>query len=317
MKRMLGLLLLLALASLGFAQPDPNVPPPLEQRVEMTLMMLRLFDRMPPVMKATTDGLFLIHNGVLTKYDAEKGQLAGTLALFGEPFDWPPDYQPVGDDGNVFLLERMRRMMMPGITNVDHDLLIVIGGQFFRLDARTLEVKVAATVLTPDPLLEAARIIIQQDGMGMVTNPMAMFQSSQLEPTGRTLHLMQGANQVVSINIDTGAVVANQPLPPSMQQRLIPSTKAGPFAENPAPASPVDGKTFFSIGRLVVQPNRVVIKDETGVEYELRGNLAQTLAKAQGTDTARLLVSGIYQHTPATGIIEVGAYIELTTVKPE
>jgi len=127
---------------------------------------------------------------------------------------------------------------------------------------------------------------------------------------------MQGNNQVVNINIDTGSAIASQ-LPPGMQQRLIPAAKVGPFADNPAPAGPEDGKTVFSIGRVVAQPNRVILKDESGAEYELRGNMVKQLANAQGIDKARLLVSGIYQHTPATGVIEVGAYIELTTVKPE
>jgi len=316
MKRMLGLLLLLALASLGFAQPDPNAPPPPDQRLEMTLMMLRMLDRMPPIMKATPDGLFLVHNGILAKYDAEQGQLAGTLPLFGEPFDWPPDYQPQGDDGNLFLLERMRRMLIAGISSVDHDVLVVLGSQFFRIDANTLQVKIVSTVVKPDPLLEAARLLAQPDGMGVVSNPMALFSPPQLELTGRMLHVMRGNNQVISINVDTGNAIAGK-LPPAMQQHLIPATKVGPFAENPAPVGPQDGQPIFSIGRVVAQPNRTILKDELGAEYELRGNLAQTLAKAQGLDNARLLISGIYQKGPGAGVIEVGAYIELTTVKPE
>jgi len=318
MKRMLCLFLLLALAGAAFAQPDPNAPPPPDQRLEMTLMMLRIVDRMPPMMKATPDGLFLIHNGVLVKYDAETRQPAGTLALFGVPFDWPPDYQPQDDGGNIFLLERMRRMMVPGISTADHDLLIVIGSQFFRIDARTLRVKVAATVLTPDPLLEVARMFTQPDGMGVVSNPMSFFQPSQLEVTGRTLHIMQGYNQLVSINIDDGTVLAHQPLPPGMQQRLIPPAKAGPFAENPAPAGPVDGKSFFDIGRVVIQANRIAFNDETGAEYELRGDQAQWLAKAPGIANARMLIAGIYRKgAGGNGAIEVSAYIELTTARAE
>lgn len=291
MIRKLSLLVLLLLLAAGaFAQPDPNQPNPAPNRPaapqpgNMAMNMARgvlfqLVRDQKTLMVRTNDGLFVLRSGVLAKYQPDTLNQPQIKELFPAPIAMPAGDNPDEAKVREWAMDVGKRILPAVIVPLGQDLVIIIGEQFFRINGVTLEVKVAKQILPKNPMPELNRLM-------MMTAPPSAVVSTQ-EPV---LFLSRG-QQLLSVNINTGELLADGVLPEKMQpERLLAGMWGGrqpgmapgnPPAGRPG-AEPVQGNPIVVVGTVSHRenPDTWSVADDGGNVYILTG---EQLAKLKAT----------------------------------
>lgn len=290
-----ALMVILLPAGLVFAQPDPERPQPEVapaipklQQIITQVMAQRMTEQRTQILQ-TAKALFVLRGGVLAKYDATTLDMQTMVELFG-----PMPALPAGENGGAadkqrWLLEQAKRLMPAAMLQTGNDLLLVISEQFFRVDTATLKLKVKAT-LAPDGDL----------AQNIARRLLSTFAVPALELHDTTLYIAHG-DQLLSVNINDGKILATGALPAQMQVGILPGAdplarllkraklgKLDPAAAQAAPTTAVgtmvkhagDGETFWTV------------KCDNGDEYVLTGDKLPELLATPKIDGARVRVTG-------------------------
>ena len=318
--RLLGGVLLLALAgACALAQPDP-VHPPSDPKLAGAIWMLGALDKGEVAMKTTPQGVFCIGHGVLSKLDPVTLEEQGTLELFGPKFDWSDAALANLDEGVAFLLERVRRLCYPNMAVAGNDLLIVMGEYYFRVDMATMKLKAASVLCDPDLLGELARVVRPEAGADASKfNASYLFAPAQFAVAGQQANLISN-NQLTSIRITDGKVLAVRDLPAKLTEHLFPGGKG--LTPNKPVAKAVDGKPFSVVGTVTKRADRWAITEANGAEYLLTGVPAQQLAADPNSPGTRAIVLGTFHartadQPPCAGTLDATAYMPLPVAKIE
>ena len=312
---MLAALLLLS-SAFAMAQPDPDHPQP-DPRFMEPLMILRNLDQLPPLVKTTPYGIFLVCHGVVVKYDPVTGEEKGTLELFGPAPQWSDERLQDFSEGVVFLLERVRRVLQPSLETDGKNLLILIGGQLFCLDMDACKLRYTLVVFQPDIMQEFIDHARSETSLRAASN--RLFPPAQLQVVGKSAVLLRD-NQMVMVNLEDGTVLSRRTLPARLTASLTPAPKTGPFAEKPVPGL-ADGKPYLAVGRLSDQGNGTWdFQDERGGDMLLRGAAVARLTALPEITRTRVIVQGIY-HAPAKatgnpGVLDLQHFAQLTVLQP-
>lgn len=322
---LLSLVLLLVLANLAFAQPDPNNAPPLDNRLMVPMLMLRSLDQMPAITKNSPQGFFALRHGILVKYDAQTLKEQSTLELLGPLGEWNKERLSNWDDAIIMLLGRVRHMM-PGNLLVDgKDLIILLGGQYLRVDSEKMQIKCAVQLLDPDPLLDIARSMQQAEGMAM--NAAKLFIPMQAEVDGKVVHITHGSELYI-VNAEDGKLLARNSLSAKLNEDLIPMPNIpipGMGGGKPEAATPEDDKPFTIIGVITKHPEAGdgvwTIKEGNGAEYVLLNGQGARQGSVPRIEGVRVLVRGTYRAEAkdmpkfGKGYLEVVGFLLLTTIE--
>ena len=170
---------------------------------------------MPPpppaiLMKAGTNGLFVLAGPSLIKYDATTLKQQAVLELAK-----PKDGQSSTDSQDRPPMPPMLSANMMLTSGADNTtlVLIVIGNKFYSIDAATLSIKAQATL----PKLQMPELggdNARPDGPGMP----CMMARPEMELLGNTLYVQQ-AHQIVAIGITDGHIIAQTTLPKPPQPK--------------------------------------------------------------------------------------------------
>jgi len=207
MQRYLFLLaIVLTLAASVFAQPDPNAPAnpqpqPGGRRGGMPGAGMNALDNLSPVnLMVLPEGVFVLHSGVLAKFNAETLEPGGVLELFGPLPARPVMPQNPTQQDRAALRDWMQqnavRLAPSGTLEKDDRLYIVIGNKYFRINAKTLVPEVKADL----------------GGAGNNPRMPVLGGAPQLKLEGGVLFVVLG-QELLTVEPDTGKVTKRVLLP--------------------------------------------------------------------------------------------------------
>jgi hypothetical protein len=161
-------------------------------------------------MKATDNNLFMLIGATLFKYDTALKQ-QGMLNLIE-----PPTETDVSERSPMPPMPMP--MPMPGVMLVagtagSQSLVILLGDQFFRVDAESLSIKAQAMLPAPEPPKDMPNPR-HVEGFDRPCPPMVMHMAppAGLELHGDKLYVLR-ANMLCAINIKDGSIVGQTKLP--------------------------------------------------------------------------------------------------------
>ncbi|MHB9133210.1 MAG: hypothetical protein ACYDBB_19240 [Armatimonadota bacterium] len=278
--------LLLMLVTGVFAQPDPNQPAPnpgpnrqpAPGNMAMNMarnILYQLTREQKTLMVRTDNGLFVLRTGVLAKYQPDVLNQPQIKELFPAPMAMPVGDNPDEAKVREWAMDVGKRLVPAVIVPVGHELVIIIGEWFFRIDSETLEVKIAKQLLPKNPLPEWVRL------QSLIAPPSAV-----VSPKEPVLYLSRG-QQLLAVNINTGELLSGGVLPEKMQpERLL----AGLYGRQPdggrgggnPPGRAAQGAPISVVGTVThrTNPDSWGITDDEGNAYLLAGD---QLEKLKGT----------------------------------
>lgn len=214
MQRYLLLLVMLgALVTAAFAQPDPNNPgnQPRDRQDNRAGNLLgagmAALGGQNAVLEIQPDGIFVLRNGVLAGYDPVTFKQTGTLELFG-PLPARPamPQNPTPQDREAlrnWMVEGMARSAPAAMLAKDGALYIVIGNRYFCVNGTRMELVAKAD------LAAAEGANARRGGLG------ATMAAAQLKMEAGTLYALIGQN-LLSVEPATGKVLHQVQLPREM-----------------------------------------------------------------------------------------------------
>lgn len=178
------------------------------------------------IMEMAPQGLFVLRGGILAKLDAKTLKEVAVVELFGaapvRPTTQPARNAPPTPEWTKYYAEMAKRNAAPALLAAEKNLLIVIGDQFFRIDAETGKVAAKAS-LTPAPVVPA-------DPNQPQPQPQPATNAAPLlEMNGTTLIVLNGMN-VTAVNIEDGKILATGKLP----EKMAPPQGGGRGGNQPA-----------------------------------------------------------------------------------
>ncbi len=160
-------------------------------------------------MEITANGIFVLDNGVLAKFDPTSLKQAGvSLELFGPLAERPTMSTPPTDAEQqamrTWMMDYMKRTSPPTMLAQGDELLIVMGNSYFRVNQLTMAIDATqATLITPSTEAQPQ-------------NPRPMMNSKPvLLLAGNMLYILLNGN-LVKVNAETGAVLCSNALPKEM-----------------------------------------------------------------------------------------------------
>ena len=155
----------------------------------------------------TSQGLFVLRNGVLAKYDLANLKAPQVFELFGPAPTMPAD--ATDRTAVQAYMTDMQRRTAPGLLLAhDASLLVIVGNGFARISQSTLDVEATADLTPP---ADAATTAAATQGRRMPDSVTAQLQ-------GENLYLIR-SREVVALNVKTGAILSRVALPEEMQPR--------------------------------------------------------------------------------------------------
>ena len=308
----------LAVTVSSMAQPDPDHPQP-EARVpanqrpaqaqqpqaQLFQRAMMLSNQQRTQMCLTPQGVFVLRSGVLAKLHPTTLEIQhDPVELFGPLPVRPAEENPAA---NLQLLnESIKRMLPAAMLAQGDDVLIVVGEQYFRVDAATLDVKVNTPLGNP----------FQPNQYEM----MRLREASDptLSVRDKTLYVAM-VDKVVAVNIADGVVLARGQMPAKMQmppmQQLMPLLRNMNMPRDQQPA--VEAKPITLIGTLTHHDDHggfwAVKIPENNEEYVLSGDRLTELSHILNVAGRRIRVTGML--TPPTtvqlngkGVLEITQY---------
>lgn len=158
----------------------------------------------PAAMEATDDGLFILQNGLLAKFDVKNLKLLGGLRLL-EPIPAAPQTNDPAERIRYF--QEVARHLAPA-TMIVHkrNLIIVQGNDFLRIDTQKLTIDLRTNLVAPADVAKGAT---QLSDLFQPQRPPAYQVSEEI------LYLLR-ADEIVAIDLTTGKVVSRGALPGEM-----------------------------------------------------------------------------------------------------
>ncbi|MCE5313533.1 MAG: hypothetical protein ABFD49_02015 [Armatimonadota bacterium] len=152
--------------------------------------------------KCSETGVFALDGGALTKFETGTLKELGKLDLLGKIETSKPD--ACGPDMNRPGPIPERGIML--FAKNGADIIVILGDQFFRIDAATFKIVTHATIAKPERPAHSPGAPGARD-MGVTPRPSVDFPELQ----GRTLYMTQ-ADGILAIDIDTGKVTGQAAL---------------------------------------------------------------------------------------------------------
>ncbi|HEY3418552.1 MAG TPA: hypothetical protein VGM23_16875 [Armatimonadota bacterium] len=215
--------IVVALATCALAQPDPNTPATANQQANQgrfngmmgggqNNMALEILPR----------GVFILHNGVLAKFDVETLKAAGNLELFGPLPPQPPMPQQNATDQDREAMRKwatlaLPRTAPPATLALDDMLYIVIGTTFFRVNTATLALEAKSDLAAPAAAAPAA------GGAPAAGNN---FRANQMLGSPALMKLDRGVlyviiqQELLAVDPKTGNVTTRVQLPKELLQNI-------------------------------------------------------------------------------------------------
>jgi hypothetical protein len=264
--------------------------------------------RQPTVMELTDQGLIVITNGVLARYDAKTLEAKGTVDLLGPLPEAPQpptaldDLQLYFQDYQLYTQELAKWRETPVMTTLGQYLLVVLGDQFYRIDSETMTIEVQASV-------EA------EPADGADPLPPLTGVTPILSLHGTMLYVLR-SNRVSAIEIKEGKVMAATTLPAEMVGGVAavrPPAVGGGGVVVP-PTTPVATPTTL-VGTIVnhddLEGGFYTVKLDNGDEYVLAGTALEKLLLTPNIEGKRVRLTGTTSNQP--GIAQYGkGYFNLT-----
>lgn len=281
--------IVLALTAAAWAQPNPNEPQPAPRikpnRQELMLGLLNRFGpEQRPLTALTPQGFFVLRCGVLAKYDAVSLKPAGVIELFG-PLAAPMN-KTTPEEQQQMLIERGKRVLPAAMTVRGTDLLVVIGEQYFRIDAVGCTTKARGSLTpagAPDDMWAPERLV-------KITNP------PLLEVNGDVLLVLRD-QQLVSVQVADGKVLGTATLPAVMfptPAALMGRGKERPLLQNDAATRPAPPPVqIVVVGKVVHYVGFWGLKDDEGAQYVLQGAEAERMLKTPQIEGMRVRITGL------------------------
>lgn len=162
-------------------------------------------------MMITANGVFVLHAGVLAKFDATTLQPQGAaLELFGPLAAMPTLSEPPTDQERTAMQSWVKgftmRLSPATMLAKGDELLIVQNNNFFRVNQQTMAVDTTKAGLLSQNAWAQTQLPVTQ---------LLMTGKPVLQLVDNTLYVIIGAN-LVTVNADTGAVLSNGTLPQEM-----------------------------------------------------------------------------------------------------
>ncbi len=205
------------LSPLAFAQADtaPKAKPEADRKPVITV------DRWNTAVETTANGIFLVHAGILVKFDPKTLQQQGMVELFGPMPPMPVAAEGADPDRQAFakwMQERTRRMSQPVMIVDGEALVVVVAEKYLRLNQKTLTIDAQADLRAPDA--PAGRPL-----MGVI---------SIVELNGDSVYVIQGG-EIINVHRVTGKLQGRITLP---EELAMPSMyQPRPAPRNPDPAT--------------------------------------------------------------------------------
>ncbi len=211
MQRVLVAVLALSLAACVFAQPDPNQPGGGRQGGGQGGNFQAPMTDDNTKFEVNAYGIFVIHNGVVAKYNANLNPV-GVKELFDplppQPKAANPQNVTVEERANIQAWSQLLSERQGPFAQIvkDEMLHLVIGARYFRVNMKTLGVEAKAELKTPAADADAAA---NPQGRGLF-----MRQAPMLKLDGNTLFVL-GNQSLFAVNTASGAVT-NAVMPKEM-----------------------------------------------------------------------------------------------------
>lgn len=337
MSRLIALLMVtLLLAGAALAQPDPGPnggnpqPPgaagiaiaPMWQYAQYAQVLLRTAST---VLKSTPQGIFVLQNGTLVRFDPRTGEAGPPLDLYGAAPEMPGD-NAAPEGWQAYFAALARRAQPAAMVVQGTDLIVATVDCVWRIELATTAVK--AKILLPDP---------PPDGMGNnpQANPAQLLQAQQagapvLDVIGSTVYLVRRI-RLTAVDLTAGKVLFDRPLPAGMAppnlQELIRRFRPVPINNPPNGGNPGPGGQPNPNPGMNPQPNgnpitlvglvrRVnleggfwTLEANNGMKYVLAGDKLRNLVGNGNIEGARVRVTGTVQNRPGVAQYGNGALV--------
>ncbi|MHB9024246.1 MAG: hypothetical protein ACYC7E_08730 [Armatimonadota bacterium] len=244
----------LSLATCLYAQPDPNNPAPDGRQRDQQRPNFQMGAGMmgggqnTMALEILPNGVFILRNGVLVKFETGTLKAGGTLELFG-PMPPRPPMPENATDADRQTLRKWMELAVPRYAPAttlakDGMLYIVIGTTFFRVNTATcaLEAKNDLAAIPAAPAAEAVPGAAQGGRNNPRQNPMMGGPAMMKLENGALYVILQ--QELLSVDPKTGTVANRAPLPKELFQNLFEGMGGGrgnnPGGRQPG-ANPPDG----------------------------------------------------------------------------
>ncbi|MHB9025963.1 MAG: hypothetical protein ACYC7E_17630 [Armatimonadota bacterium] len=347
----------LLLLSGALAQPDPNNPQPDGKNQPRPMqpnvvqyyqnIIWRTMEQQTTAMLLAPQGLFVLRSGSLARLHPQSLEPQQKIVELFPPLPPQPEGQNATPEAMTKWLGEWAKQIYPAVMLQEgNDLLILIGDQFIRLNADTLEPKFNVVAVSPKMQQMAPHV----RAMELLKAPVLLR-----DPKSPLLYVTRQRFLIV-LNVDTGQVVSEKPLPeglfvkpPQFGRPLGPGgpNPPPPGGQNPpppggAPGGPPGGQqvqpgqnapgaagqpggpattapqVYTVVGTVVKHQDggKVVwtLKADNGTEAMLIGQQAAALVQTANIEGRRVRVTGSYTaknaNTPqyAAGSLEVQKY---------
>ncbi|HEY3415275.1 MAG TPA: hypothetical protein VGM23_00195 [Armatimonadota bacterium] len=346
-RALLCTLVAVLLATGAFAQPDPNNPQPearnqpqqrlpAQQNIVQGLMSLAM-NQQSTVLLLMPQGLFALRSGVLARVDPKTLDQQKTVELL-PPLPPQPEGANMAGEAMVQWLREWAKHSYPAVMLPEGtDLLILIGDQFIRVNATTLETKFNVSIAPQQAQPQDANT----RAMELLKPPVLLRDAKS------ALLYVTRVRQLTALDVNTGQVVSEKPLPETMfltpLQLMRPGGPGGlnppgaqggqnappggapvgpkpndpnaaPFADN-APAGAATAQpngqgdnanthTYTVVGTMVKHQEgdktSWTLKTDNGLEAALTGPQATALLQTPNIDGSRVRVTGAFTRNTNT-----------------
>ena len=275
------------------------------------------YQQPPTVSRVTSDAIFVLRSGALARLDPKTLAPLGVAQLFGPllPTAEVPDATPAANTtpadapltpaeatNAAAALDRASRMLPCSLFVHGKDLIILVGDQFFKVDATTLAVTVKTSLAPIATDIQERKA--QLDAIVAGGDPNVIL-------SGETLWVARG-RRLYSVNTTDGKV-ATIVLPDALLHAPGAAANAGVW---PAmkPTTPKDGDKIHVQGILLPSPNGQTwtLFDESKGEMTLTGDKVVDLVEQPNAALGQVMADGVFKAAPADTTNGIIGSLEIT-----
>jgi len=291
-------------AQFASAQPDPNHPeagPAQKQQNVIRQWMVKAALLEHTMVAQNARGVFILRNGMLAKFNPDSLAQEGLVDLF------PPDAEntkappanpfrggkpAIGDDADTkALLVQALRLLPSTLLLRDHDILVVAGESYFRIDTATLAIK-ATSRLVPvvdDKLADVQKLAKTLERLQASLSPVTLASNDT------TLFIVRGI-QIAAVDIEQGTVTAMTQLPLRMRSVVDNVKNVRPAGKRDTPPPKIQPEDMTVVGVLIHHTDKGLdcwtVKNVLGNEFVLDGPKVKELLAIDGVTAGRVRLSG-------------------------
>ncbi len=277
---MLALLGIAALAApvTAIGANNPPAVDPIAAPVQPKVITVQPNNRKGAVLEITKQGIFVINNAQVVKYEKATLKELGKLDLLPPLPATPPKLAADRTAFMKYLSDQRLRPTSAQVVSFDKEMLVLYLGQYYRIDTEKMEIMAQAVVI-PQPAgiaftLPTATIIANEKTVLILTD-----------------------NEVVSLDRETGKEIVRNKLPDGVAivrpaPVVINPNPGGGGYNPPVPAATIVTKVGTVINKADVEGGIWTIKDDAGDEYILTGTKLEKLLGEDNIDGKKIRVTG-------------------------